>query len=84
MTYYKIQYHNKDEHIDDWYDYSDEHYDTKSEAYEGLLCIMQQKLAVYMHTDVNKYRIVVDKFRIISVDEQPVYTTCQFPATSGR
>lgn len=74
MKYYKIQDHKRDEHADNWYDHEGYNkYDTKSEAYEALMYSMQRKLIVFMYPNV-------DQFRIIFVNEDPVYTTWQFNA----
>ncbi len=79
MQYYKIQYHKKDEHPSNWYDYESlfTRYETKSEAYETLLLCMQQKLVGFLHPEV-------DQFRIMFVNEEEVYTTWSFNAQSGR
>lgn len=78
MTYYKIQYHKKDKHTDNWYDcLGHNQYDNKPEAYEALLIYMQQKLVVFLHPEV-------DQFRIMFVNEEEVYTTWRFNAESGR
>jgi hypothetical protein len=78
MKYYKIQYHKKDEHTGNWYDCLGlNQYDTKTEAYEVLILYMQQKLVVFLHPEV-------DQFRIMFVNEEEVYTTWRFNAESGR
>lgn len=69
MQYYKIQYHKRDEHIDNWYDWSGfNKYDNRAEAYEALLFYLQQKFTVFAHTEI-------DQFRIIFTNEEEVYTT---------
>lgn len=77
MQYYKVQYHNKDEHSDNWYDYDNDRYDTESEAYQALLIYLQQKFTVFAY-------VAVDQFRIVFVKEEEIYTTWRLDAESGR
>lgn len=78
MTYYKIQYHKKDEHTDNWYDCQGENkHDSRADAFEHLVLYMQQKLVVFLHPEV-------DQFRIMFVNEEEVYTTWRFNAESGH
>ena len=75
-SYYKIQYHKKDEHTDNWYNFKNQ-YDTKTEAYESLINYLQEKFTVFAH-------IEIDQFRIVFVNEDLIFTTWKLEAESGR
>lgn len=73
MTYYKIQYRNKDTDSNIWHDFpNSDRYETTSDAYQALLRKLQARLITFENT-------FVDQMRIVQVAEMVVYETWNFP-----